>query len=135
LCGEWALKRSLVSDLAGQSGQFEGRAWFTQGADDVLAYLERGVLRPAGGGALQAERRYLWRADAHGVAVQFEDGRAFHSFSFTQTQDSHFCDPDLYNVTYDFSQWPRWSSQWRVTGPRKDYTSFTTYARGAPAPL
>ncbi|WP_380052880.1 DUF6314 family protein [Falsihalocynthiibacter sp. SS001] len=123
--GEWILNRQITSDIAGQSGEFEGRAIFAPHPDG-LAYHEAGKLRMAGGGTLQAERRYLWREVNGQIEVLFEDGRAFHKFG--DNSATHYCDPDIYRVTYDFTEWPRWTSAWRVTGPRKDYVMTSAYA-------
>ncbi len=87
-----------------------------------------------GGASFQATRVYLWRADGDGIAVLFEDGRAFHRFTPQGAADSaHWCDPDDYRVSYDFSRWsvnrPIWTAEWRVTGPRKDYVMLSTYRR------
>lgn len=126
-CGEWRLSRGIASEVAGQSGQFDGRAWFTPHEDGLL-YREAGTL-VVGGHAMEAERRYLWRKAGAQIVVLFEDGRPFHSFTPAQVAASHFCDPDTYNVTYDFARWPQWSSRWRVSGPRKDYVMTTQYRR------
>jgi len=39
----------------------------------------------------------------------------------------HDCPPDHYRVRYDFRSWPRWQADWRVRGPRKDYTLGSAY--------
>ena len=82
-----------------------------------------------GGVTVEARRVYLWRAVPGGVAVDYEDGRSFHRFSFAAAKAEHICTPDLYRVAYDFSTWPHWRAEWHVTGPRKDYTSLTRYHR------
>lgn len=128
-CGEWRLSRRIQSEIAGQSGRFEGRAWFTP--DDAgLLYREAGTLT-VGAHEMEAERRYLWRVVEGDIAVFFEDGKPFHQFAPQQVAASHFCDPDTYNVTYDFANWPKWSSTWRVTGPRKDYVMTSEFTRAA----
>ena len=43
----------------------------------------------------------------------------------------HHCDPDMYNVSYDFTRWSQrkkqWRSVWTVLGPRKDYKMLSSY--------
>ncbi|MEH6834502.1 MULTISPECIES: DUF6314 family protein [Falsihalocynthiibacter] len=124
--GEWALERDIQSEIAGQAGRFSGRAWFCA-AEGGLAYREVGKLH-LGAAVLQAERRYFWREAAGEIEVLFADGRPFHSFTPAQTVATHFCDPDVYQVAYDFSKWPQWSSRWRVSGPRKDYVMTSRFS-------
>jgi hypothetical protein len=62
--------------------------------------------------------------------VYFADGTFFHRFALSpQPEAAHFCAPDQYDVTYNFTDWPHWSSTWRVKGPRKDYTMQSRYIR------
>ena len=107
----------------------EGEARFTGEAPD-LVYHEAGDLRLGTGPVLRAERRYLWHFGEGRVTVRFEDGRAFHAFPLTAEAEGsdHPCGEDLYRVTYDFRDWPRWRATWEVAGPRKDYTSISDYA-------
>lgn len=128
--GIWVLSRQIKDVKYGQDGRMTGEARFdTIGAG--LIYCETGTLSLASGAAMQAERRYLWDADATGVVVRFADEKPFHRFDLTDTAQgtSHLCGDDWYNVFYDFSHWPAWSATWIVTGPRKDYTSTTHYQR------
>ena len=68
-----------------------------------------------------------------GIAVFFADGRAFHRFvpAADTVEADHWCDPDTYKVRYDFSRWPVWQAEWRVTGPRKDYVMQSVYTSDA----
>lgn len=66
------------------------------------------------------------------MVVHFEDGRPFHDFDIaTNAAATHLCGEDLYEVQYTFAQWPIWSSQWRVRGPRKDLILKTNFFRDA----
>jgi hypothetical protein len=78
---------------------------------------------------MEGRRQYLWHAAPAGVSVCFDDGRAFHDIALdgTAAQAAHWCDPDQYDVRYDFADWPRWRSVWDVRGPRKDYAMTTDY--------
>ena len=138
--GGWHIARR-IEDARGPDGSFAGQALFTPDAAG-LTYTETGILR-LGDTAFQADRRYLWRPDPPPeavpdtaapaparIAVLFADGRPFHSFDLGPTASAHHgCDPDSYAVTYDFTDWPCWTSRWQVTGPRKDYVMTTQYRR------
>ena len=126
--GFWRLERVIVP-AQGPAARFTGQARFTpEGA--ALRYHEEGELTLPGAAPMRAERRYLWRAEGEEIAVFFDDGRPFHRFSPAAPAAHHWCDPDDYRVSYDFAAWPAWSAEWRVKGPRKDYTMRSEYRRG-----
>ena len=91
-------------------------------------YAHRGTCRVAVAGQpkMAAERRYFWAQD---LSVYFEDGRFFHRVPAEGGTAHHWCDPDRYTLVYDFSGWPRFTVDWRVTGPRKNYSAHTSYCR------
>ena len=130
--GEWELTKE-IQDYTGQSsGKFSGAARFTNHDDHTALYHEGGTLELTTGQSMRAERRYRWLQESNGkVAVLFEDGRPFHLVDLNESSPSghHFCDPDTYQVEYDFSDWPNWKSTWRVTGPRKDYIMHSEFRR------
>jgi hypothetical protein len=126
--GRWQVAREITDHRSRAPAQFTGIAEFTP--DDAgLAYLETGQLSLPGQPPFHAERRYHWREGADGFDVHFDDGRFFHSVDPDSPTAQHWCDPDTYDVTYDFHAWPIWSSRWTVTGPRKAYDMITTYTR------
>lgn len=126
--GCWRLTRRIEDRRAGLTGSLEGEARW-QADEAGLRLTESGLLSYGNGAPMRAERCYLWRAEAGGIATYFEDGRPFHWFSVEQTDALHDCPPDTYRVRYDFADWPRWSAEWRVTGPRKDYLMQSHYSR------
>lgn len=128
--GDWKIAREIV-EKSGGTHHMTGRAEFTRAADGVT-YREKGQLVTAAGAQFAASRVYHWRDAGHGrVQVLFEDERDFHNFDLTgaKTEGKHWCDPDMYQVSYNLADWPVWSSVWRVSGPRKDYRMVTRYWR------
>ena len=125
--GLWRLERQ-ITDALGPDAVFTGTALFSPDAAGLTQH-EAGRLELAGQGGFQAERRYLWRQVGAGIAVLFAGGRDFHRFDPTLSEAvaDHWCDPDTYQVRYDFRDWPVWRAEWRVTGPRKDYVMRTLY--------
>lgn len=128
--GEWRIEREIV-EAGGATHRLTGTAQFSPDPEGLL-YREDGVLVTDTGASFAASRVYHWREVSGGrVQVLFEDGRDFHTFDLTNScpEDQHWCDPDQYRVSYDFSAWPNWQSVWTVSGPRKDYRMVTRYQR------
>lgn len=124
--GTWRLERDVVHEGA-PPARFEGEARLNPGQGG-LVYREAGVLTVAGQAPMRAERAYLWRAGkSGGIDVMFEDGRFFHSIT-EDGEAQHWCDPDMYDVQYDFAGWPHWRAIWAVSGPRKAYRMVSRYA-------
>lgn len=128
--GTWTVTRRIDDRRAGAAGSFTGRAVFRPEGTD-LAYREEGILRLGAGPGFTASRSYRWRAAGEAVEVLFEDGRFFHAFTLEApvAEAGHDCDPDRYEVRYDFRGWPDWRAVWEVRGPRKDYRMDSVYAR------
>ena len=119
--GTWAISREIDDFKAGATAQFTGKAVIAE-ASCNWDYSEEGQLSLAGGYKMQANRSYIWSPREGGFDVFFEDGRFFHHIPLLpKAEASHWCDPDQYEVSYDFSLWPEWRSTWRVNGPRKNY--------------
>lgn len=126
--GDWLIDRGIEDALSGSSAGFTGRAVIAEGATG-WTYEERGTLVMAGGLPMQAERRYLWKPDAEGVDIFFDDGRFFHRLELAaQPRAAHWCDPDQYDVRYNLTCWPAWEACWQVRGPRKDYVMTSRYS-------
>lgn len=128
--GDWHFDREIDDKTLLGIGIVQGQARFSP-TGDVVAYDETSEMTFAASPPFKGTRRYLWKADSEGVAVMFADGRDFHRLDLSAgtTSAAHWCDPDQYDVIYDFSDWPRWSSRWKVRGPRKDYVMETRYRR------
>lgn len=126
--GDWRLARVITDRHSGMDGTLTGMATLSgQGAD--LRYDETGRLTLKSGPVMEATRTYLWHIGAGLVTVKFGDGADFHSFvpAGQAPGTTHLCGADLYDVTYDFRDWPQWRATWTVRGPRKDYTSVSDY--------
>ena len=129
LAGQWMLTRRIIDHLGGRGGRFVGQChWWPE--TDGLRQDESGLLHYAYAPPMQAHRRYLWRAEGEGLIVFFDDGRPFHRLGPGHLSDRHFCDPDIYDVRYDFSQWPLWTQSWLVQGPRKNMSILSRFQRG-----
>jgi hypothetical protein len=120
----WAISRQIIDHTRDAKLKFIGRCevcggWYQESGQMVLPH----------GQALSSTRRYRWDATLEGVDVHFDDGRFFHwiDLSHAAPQARHFCDPDDYAVSYEFTQWPVWTSLWKVKGPRKDYEMHSIY--------
>ena len=120
------MSRVIHDHRAGSTGRLEGTAVFTPD-DPGLLYHETGTLTLPGQPPFHAERRYRWRQGDDGLVVEFDDGRFFHVIDPAAPDARHWCDPDTYDVTYEFGFWPDWQSVWTVSGPRKAYQMTTTY--------
>lgn len=128
--GGWSIARHIEDHRSGQSGHFNGTALFRP-VPDGLVYHETGLLTLGHAVPLRATRDYMWRWSAGRIHVYYADGRPFHDFDPADPVAHHSCAPDDYRVRYDFSGWSHWTVDWRVTGPRKDYGSRSTFSRTA----
>ena len=127
LRGHWRLEREIEDLSAGLTGTLAGAAVWRDHAGGLIQE-ETGTLEFADAPPMQAERRYLWRAEGDGLAVFFADGRPFYSIAPGRLKDRHSCPPDIYDVAYVFSDNGAFSTDWRVIGPRKDLIIRSHYA-------
>ena len=141
--GVWQIARKIIH-ADGTVARFNGTGAFVR-VQSGLVYDESGALqfekpRTAVLGAVElgqkiiGTRRYFWDTPNNGsgadrAPVRFADGRAFHLVPLRGGDAAHWCDPDQYDVSYDFTQWPVWAAVWHVRGPRKDYVMTTQYCR------
>jgi len=132
LHGNWSINRVIDDHRAEQRGIFTGTAQFSDHSA-ILLYAETGELRFAGT-QMRAERRYRWHCVGNQADVFYEDGSFFHRLTATDRAASaeHLCGDDLYRGEYIFRSADTWDVAWRVNGPRKAYTSVTTYRRHGP---
>ncbi len=115
----------------GTTAQFSGTArWLPDG--DRLRCVEEGTLRINDSAPMVGQQVYVWDDDLH---VYFADGRPFHRVPPTGGETGHWCAPDQYDGTYDFTAWPVFTVTWRVNGPRKSYRMVTRYTASENASL
>lgn len=120
LAGVWSLRREIRHN-DGRIDHLTGQCTFTRSGPQLLQE-ETGWLETKAG-RFQASRRYVWKEAGRQLEVFFEDMRPFHSVQLgvARPETVHLCPPDRYEVAYDFSTWPNWSTVWIVEGPRKGY--------------
>lgn len=128
LAGGWRVCRD-----AGGQGVFRGRAVFSPAAAGLL-YREEGEMRLASGGVFGAYRSYIYREEAGGFSVFFDESppRLFHAVRLDacgRGTGRHLCGRDVYETEYDFSAPHGFSILHRVRGPRKDYEMRALYER------
>ena len=131
LRGNWRVKRQIEDRLAKQDNWFSGEAQFV-GTEAALNYKEVGELT-VGETRLEAAQSYKWHCIQKDAAtIYYSDGREFHQIKVEgQTANAeHLCSEDIYRAAYTFHSNDNWQVTWQVSGPRKDYTSVTTYRRG-----
>ena len=127
--GRWRVTREITDHRAGLTGQFTGEAvWSARNGG--LIQTETGVMTYGTAPPMQATRRYLWQMQGADLVVLFEDGRPFHTVPAIDEEAVHDCPPDTYRVRYWFEGVDAFTTQWDVTGPRKDMRLVTTFARG-----
>lgn len=130
--GDWVLHRQVTDRRAGTMLNFDGCLAITV-EDSRLRLEETGRWSDAPWGPLAGHRVYLWVPEGRErVAVLYEDGRPFHAFEPVRqgrARARHLCDPDTYDVTYEFDLPACWQHRWEVTGPTKDYTMLTRLTR------
>ena len=128
LVGTWRLSRVIEDRLTGASSVVDGQLSLTEISPDRLRWEEEGRWhRPDGDVAV---RRGLWlvRDEATGAWwVRFEDERDFHPWR-PEEPVVHPCAPDTYRGTVRGTP-ERWTVEWVVTGPAKDYTMSTELTR------
>ena len=122
----WQVERVIDDRHGGSAMSFSGEI-NTRLDKDALIWTETGQLTtPAG--AFQAERINLWRDTSRGIEVLFQNGDPFHQIERSQNPSaSHPCAPDSYELRYNFRDWPNWSLEVEVKGPRKDYTPLSRF--------
>lgn len=133
LAGRWSFNRVIEGQ-----GHMQGLATFMPLDAERLAYREQGHLKLLNGTELEAEREYVFRNRDRGFEVYFKESppRFFHAIELAASDGGalsgsagHLCNLDHYQSTYSFCGDGGLIIRHVVSGPRKDYTMTTAYAR------
>lgn len=127
LLGEWALTRSIEDRRTGESSRVEGTTALTLEPDGRIRWYESGVLHRKDGKLPVSRTLFIEPRDGDWF-VTFEDGRDFHPWR-TGSEVGHDCSPDWYAGRIEALDRGRWSVEWRVNGPSKDYTMRSVLTR------
>ena len=120
LVGRWTVERVVRDERSGTTGRFRGTATFTPDGRWVEeGTLELGAYR----GPARRELRIV------GDAVEFADGRPFHTLDLTGRPVEHRCGEDAYTGVYRLLAPDRLEVSWRIAGPRKTQRVDTSYTR------
>jgi hypothetical protein len=129
------LQRRIVHHQTGQVASITGTvSWQHVSEPDavpMLLYRETGVMQLATytGNATQT---YYYEFPHDAVAeVSFSDRRFFYTLDLTTSHCDirHVCGEDIYSGVFEAISETTYQQSWRVIGPRKDYTSETTFSR------
>jgi hypothetical protein len=128
LVGTWRLSRVIDDRLAGAQSLIDGVLSLTVVTPDRIRWEEQGQWHQPTGDV--AVHRGLWlvrgeRTDAWWV--RFEDERGFHPWLPGEAV-VHPCAADTYRGVVRGTP-ERWTVEWDVTGPAKDYSMSTELTR------
>lgn len=132
LLGRWRLVRTIEDHRSGETLGVAGTALLEATDDGAVRWFEEGVLHRPGAVPAEVSRTLLVVPPAlesdEPWWVRFVDGRPFHPWR-PGADVAHPCTPDLYRGRIDLDLPGCWRVRWRVTGPAKDYTTWTTCSR------
>lgn len=124
LLGSWRLSRVIDDRLSGARSRIDGHLSLDLVSPGRIRWTELGRWRQPGWDI--AVHRGLWlvqEPEPGSWEMRFEDGRRFHPWTPGEPV-VHPCGPDTYRgVVRGTPQ--RWSVEWEVCGPSKDYRMVT----------
>lgn len=132
LIGAWNLSRIIVDRKLDERSTVAGLTTLAHMDDGRISWMETGTLTRHGT-ELPVSRSLYLEHRAGGWFVTFEDGRDFHPWEPGHAVE-HACAPDTYVGTVQRLDLDRWSVEWQVTGPAKDYTMTSILTRGTLSP-
>ncbi len=134
--GQWDIVRTISN-----GARFEGSAIFTPETDNVLQYLERGILKTADDNALESYRCFTYGLKDAEIQIFFKDpirnGALYVALRPQKTgnhfvaSDRHDCGDDHYWHTVKWLSASAFHTDIRVKGPQKDYAMQTVYSKCA----
>lgn len=132
LIGAWDLSRVILDRQLDEQSSVVGQTALSRTDDGRIRWSESGTLSRHGAELPVSRTLYIeQRADTW--FVTFEDGRDFHPWEPGHAVE-HACSPDLYVGTVARLDADRWTVEWQVTGPSKDYTMTSILTRSTPGP-
>ena len=130
LLGTWALSRVVDDRLTGERREVVGVATLALEAPDRVRWHEEGTMTWPGHDVPVSRTLYVAHDDSAstGWFVHFEDGRPFHPWTIGAPVD-HPCGRDHYRGLLAAHGDPvsRWTVEWDVLGPAKNYRMTTTH--------
>lgn len=128
MTGTWRLARVIDDRLTGQQSHVDGRLSLAALSPGRVRWVETGRWHQASGDV--DVRRGLWLVRTEGADtwwVRFEDDRDFHPWT-PGSAVTHPCGADTYRGLV-LGTPDRWTVEWDVTGPAKDYLMTTELTR------
>lgn len=131
LTGTWTFERVISDHAAHEEHHVTGTTELVAEGPDRVRWSESGVMAWRDTEIPVSRTLFLTLRD-DGWFVTFDDGRDFHPWT-PQTEVEHLCGNDLYVGRIDvLTGGPaRWTVEWNVTGPAKNYTMTTVLTRGS----
>jgi hypothetical protein len=133
LLGDWRLSRAIDDRLTGRHSRIDGTLSLSAVSPDRIRWEEEGRWHQQDGDV--DVRRRLWvNRDEHTRTwwVRFEDDRDFHPWTPGEPV-VHPCGADTYRGLVRGTP-ERWTIEWDVTGPTKDYRMTTELSSCAARP-
>jgi hypothetical protein len=134
--GAWRLSRWIDDRRGERFGAASGDAIFADGPTPGSATCDETLVIDYGGRRIDGASRLIWRfEDCAGPDLFFSDGRLFCAMRFHRNASgwraafTHECGADSYDGVALIDDANCWRLIWTVSGPRKDYTLDTRYAR------
>lgn len=124
LLGSWRLARVIDDRFAGQQSRVDGTLRLSEVSPGRIRWDEQGQWRRVGGDVIVS--RSLWLVRDEETAewwVRFQDERDFHPWRPGEPV-VHPCSQDTYRGVVSGTP-QRWTVEWDVAGPAKDYSMST----------
>ena len=110
--GRWSITRQIEDDLSHSVKRFLGDAEIRPEGQNFI-YQEQGHLKIDTDKSIFASQSYIWTPKGTSFFdIMFKDGRYFHSLDLRTDcgasiyKTEHLCGSDLYEVQYNFEQFP-----------------------------
>jgi hypothetical protein len=122
--GTWNVRRSILDRNTGVTTRFVGTLLIT-----ARDFFEEGTTS-VGQASFVSRRRYALDFNGDRLVVVFSDGRPFIQLAAVADQSVvHDCVDDIYAGRIVARDANHVAEIWRVTGPRKNYTSIAHFNR------